>query len=203
LNKVWIASVALIISMSIVGLSSESAFAGGSVIDISKSVDKPIIISGTEVKYTYNFQNNGLQTLLNCSLEDSQLGPIPINAASVRLSPGETGTATFVTNIFITTVNDATLSCNLDGGTVVTMTSNTATVTVVNPAVTIDKTSNKDGTETGIDPLLIVSGTNVFSVYKVTRGDISPSPIVALNNCQIRDDNGTPLNTGSINWNRT
>jgi len=113
LNKVWVASVALMISLSIVGLSSEFAFAGSSVIDLSKSVNKPIIISGTEVTYTYNFENTGLQTLLKCSLTDSELGPIPIDAASVRLSPGETGTADKSTNIFTTTTNDATLSCKL------------------------------------------------------------------------------------------
>jgi len=182
LNKVWVASVALIISMSIIGLSSESAFAGGPVIEISKDVDKPIIISGTEVKYTYNFKNNGLQTLLDCSLTDSQLGPIPLDAASVRLSPGETGTADKSTNIIGTTINDATLSCELDDGSVVAMTSNTVTVTVVAGAATIDKTASKTENQKGDDPLQVTAANLVFFFYEVEN-----TGTATLLNCVVTD----------------
>ena len=79
-------------------------------------------------------------------------------------------------------MNTATVTC--DQVAMVTPTAqDTANVNVVNPSLTLDKTLNKDGGNTGVDPLQVVANTNVFSVVKVTRGGDVP-----LTNCQVNDD---------------
>jgi len=162
-------------------------------VTVTKSVDKSVVLAGTQVVYSYSIQNTGTSNIFRCStLFDSELGQIT-GFASGPLASGETATLIQSGSITINsdTTNTATVTCLAGNESTIMDTSNQVLVDVVNPSATIDKTSNNDGSLTGVDPLQVVSGTNVFSVYKVTRGGD-----VALNNCQVRDDNATPTNLG-------
>ncbi len=61
--KIWlVASLTVLLSLSIIGLNFDEAFAGiapaQADVDLMKTVDKPIAIPGTLVTYDYKITNN-------------------------------------------------------------------------------------------------------------------------------------------------
>ena len=162
--KIWLASLTVLLSISIIGLSVDMAFAQfspnqGSAI-VTKSVDKSIIVSGTTVKFTIDFENNGPSTFLNCALNDDFLGPLALPADKIVLSPGETGQVMVSVPVFATFTNTATLTCNVDGEDPQSFTGS-ATVTVVNPQTTVDKSVSKTQV---IDGQSVTYNISVFNV---------------------------------------
>ena len=77
-------------------LNFDDAFAGvGPSIEVTKTVDKPIVIAGTEVKYTYTVGNTGDRTLSCSTLIDDKLGTIAnINANIAPTFPPRFGSLT-------------------------------------------------------------------------------------------------------------
>ena len=178
------------LSLSIIFASSSEAFAQvqpkAPQITLTKSVDKTVVLSGTQVTYTYTAQNTGTVPLIcfgaGTGLVDSVLGPIPIG--STVLLVGQTKVFTKSATITSTTSNTATLTCKTDAGQLVATTSNLVTVTVVTPSVTIQKSVTKTK---------VVVGQQVTYSYKVTNtGNVN------VQNCQVNDsvlgNIGAPFN---------
>ena len=180
--KIWIASLAVLLSISIIGLSVDMAYAGSPNIIITKIVDKPIIVSGTDVKFTIDFENNGPSTFLNCALTDDTLTLPPFPADKVVLSPGETGQVMVtLNNVLASFTNTATLTCNVDGSDPESN-SASSSVTVVTGSATIDKTASKTQGQIGSDPLQVTNVNPVFFAYFVENtGD------VPLTDCTVTD----------------
>jgi len=117
--------------------NSQEAFAGqpGNEVTVIKSVDKPIILSGTSVIYSYEVKNTGTNNILVCTTlidSNSPPGTISSNVAPNGIAPGA---SVFFQSSPVTinmdTTNTATVTC-LGGGEVpLTGTSNQVLVDVV------------------------------------------------------------------------
>ena len=150
-------------------------------VSLTKMPSKSVVVSGTSVTYTFKITNTGSEGIICSSLLDDKLGQI-LPGPQI-LIPGAMKTFTKSATILVTTTNDATLTCANNAGQPTTA-SASATVTVVNPAVTIDKTVSKTK---------VIEGQQVTYSYKVTNtGD------VPLTDCNIGDDILGPVGPGDF-----
>src|SRR3990172_10967293 len=183
--KNWLVTLALLLSISVLGLSYQEASAVPFQVTITKSVDKPIVVSGTMVTFTYKVENTGTATIICNSINDDKIGDVPINGPIVLAGGvGASFTKTKSDTIESTITNTATAFCEKDGGDPVNDLSNAVLVTVINPAASLDKTASKTQGQVGSDPLQVTANIDVFYAFKVTNsGD------VPLTNCVVTDPN--------------
>lgn len=137
------------------------------------------VVPGTTVYYCYTIENTGTTTVNNHTLVDSALGTIFSNVDN-PLAPGES-TDTVALGVTVSEVitvsvdNTATWSVEQVGGLEVASASDSASVQVVNPAITLTKTV---GTTPGVcaptNAISVVPGTTVYYCYTVTNtGDVT------------------------------
>jgi hypothetical protein len=130
--------------------------------------------SGTDVYYCYEVTNTGLITLALHDLDDSELGTI-LSGFAFDLGPGasvDTVAAglTLSATITETTVNTATWTAYNAGPTDVAVASDSATVNIIPPSITVDKTvGTTDGVCATTDLIDVASGTDVYYCYEVTN----------------------------------
>ena len=131
-------------------------------ISITKSVDKPTVISGTQVTWTVNVTNTGDVTLTNVAVTD----PTAPGCATVigSLAPGASAAAITCTSTITTgTTNTATVTGKDPLGNTLTKDAS-ATVGVIAPAISITKS---------VDKPTVISGTQVTWTVNVTNtGDV-------------------------------
>ncbi|MBP7961504.1 MAG: DUF11 domain-containing protein [Caldilineaceae bacterium] len=164
-------------------------------IKVTKAVNKTVIVSGTQVIYSYVVTNPGNDPLASVTVSDNKCAPLtsatpnPGDVANVgKLDPGEAWTYSCTTALTQTTLNTVT-AAGVDslGGSV--QSTATANVTVVKPGISIVKSVNKS---------VVRPGTAVVYTYVVKNtGDV---PLASLN---LTDDKCTPLTrqSGDTNTN--
>lgn len=140
------------------------------------TTDVITVTSGTEVTYFYVVENTGDVTLSLHTLQDDQLGIVIGPDYPYSLAPGETVMITSSVTVTDTVTNVANWVAT-DGGANTAVAGDSATVHVVNPAVSLSKTV---GTEPGVcattDTITVESGTEVYYCYTVTNeGDVTLS----------------------------
>ncbi len=146
------------------------------------------VVPGTTVYYCYTIENTGTTTVNNHTLVDSALGTIFANVDN-PLAPGEV-TDTVALGVTVSAVinasvdNTATWTVDQVGGLETASASDSASVEVVNPAITLTKTV---GTTSGVcaatSTISVVPGTTVYYCYTVTNtGDVT------LNLHDLQDD---------------
>ena len=150
-------------------------------VSLTKTPNKSVVLSGTSVTFTFVIKNTGTEGIICTSLLDDKLGQI-LSGPTIII-PGATKTFMKSATLFSTTTNSAFLTCANNAGQGVTA-SASATVTVVNPAVTITKSVTKTK---------VVKGQQVTYSYKVMNtGDVN------VQNCQVNDsvlgNIGAPFN---------
>lgn len=136
--------------------------------------DEISVTAGTAVTYCYQVTNTGSVTLTLHDLVDSELGPI-FTTLFYPLVPGASAFITQTAPVVTTTVNTGTWTAyNPDHTDVVTAT-DTATVTVVSPAVTLVKTVGTDPSACApTNSITVPAGTAVTYCYEVTNtGDVT------------------------------
>jgi len=139
-------------------------------ISVAKSVDKPVVIAGETVTYTYVITNTGDVPLQGITLDDDKLGHIGDVAS---LAVGATTTLTKSTTLSVSTDNVATV-VGFDEWQHRVTDSDEASVRVVRPSITIDKTANK---------AVILSGETVVYTYVITNnGDVPLSGVAITDN---------------------
>ncbi len=146
-------------------------------IRVVKSADRTVMLPNGQVKYSYRVTNPGDDPLKSVAVSDDKCAPLVfVNGdgnGSGQLDPGEVWLYSCTTNLSVTTVNTVTAGAVDTLGNPVSAT-DTATVTVVNPAINVVKSA---------DPLFVLAGQTVQYTYLVTNpGD------VALANVSLADD---------------
>ncbi|HEX2850154.1 MAG TPA: hypothetical protein VHN98_06365 [Acidimicrobiales bacterium] len=152
------------------------------LIAITKSPSTPALNHGGGVTYTYTVTTPGTEPLAGVVVTDDKCAPVTRSGGDTDgdnlLDPGETWTFTCTSTLAATTTNTATVTGTDATGNVASATAK-ATVTVVTPALTIDKTANP----TSVNP-----GDTVTYTYVVRNtGDD------ALSNVVVNDDKCAPV----------
>lgn len=125
-------------------------------VSIVKTVDRPRIMPGSTVTYTYTITNTGPTPLTSIRVTDDRLGAI---GESTRLESGETTTMARSAVINTDTVNVGTVTAADESGREVSA-SDDASVAVALPAIRLEKTP---------DPAVVASGGVVRYTYLVTN----------------------------------
>lgn len=124
---------------------------------------------GEEVTYCYEVTNTGTLTLTLHSLEDDQLGSL-LNNFPYSLSPGASAFITASAVLTQTTSNLATWTAFNAGPTDVVSDTASATVTVVPPSISLNKTVGLDPSVCATtDVITVQAGTEVVYCYEVTN----------------------------------
>jgi len=154
-------------------------FSQGPSIALSKTVgtdplacavtDEITVVGDSQVTYCYEVENTGGMTLTLHTLEDSELGAL-LNDFSYTLAPGASAFITSTIDITQTTVNTATWTAFNPGPTDVITATDTATVTVLQPEVSLQKTVGTDpNTCAATDAITVSQGTDVTYCFEVTN----------------------------------
>jgi hypothetical protein len=134
------------------------------------------VAEGTTVTYCYEVTNTGLTTLAFHDLDDSELGEI-LDGLAFNLEPGASAFITATAFITEATVNTALWTAYNAGPTDVVTATDSATVNILTPAISLAKT-------VGVDPsacattseISVAEGTAVTYCYEVTNtGEVSLS----------------------------
>jgi len=178
--NIWLAGLALLLTISILGVSSQAAFAGvpqSVSVDLVKEANKQVIVNPTDVQFKYTIINDGSDFLICTSLFDSNLGELidvtPGND-DIGIAPGnnlvifKTGTVTTDPS------NSATVQCRNSNFQQVSST-DILTLLIVDPTATLLKTPLKTQ---------VVDGQQITYDFKATRTDTDN---VNLISCQITD----------------
>ncbi len=130
-------------------------------INVVKSVDKTVIISGSLVIYTYLVTNPGDDPLGSVTISDDKCSPLLFSGGdtnnSDHLDPGENWLYSCTTALSVDTVNVVTVGGTDSLGQPISDT-DTASVDVLNPAINVVK---------GASPLVITAGQNVVYTFTV------------------------------------
>ena len=146
-------------------------------IDLLKEADAGLVLTGTEVEYTFTVTNVGGLTLYDVSVDDDHIGHIGDIA---ELAPQQSVELTAAAVLTETTHNVAT-AVGVDEGQQEYSDEDDATVEVVDPSVQIVKTAS---------PEVILAGEDVTYTYEITNtGDI---PLYDL---EVTDDVLGPIGT--------
>jgi subtilisin-like proprotein convertase family protein len=156
---------------------------GTPIIDLNKTVgtDSSVCASGSaisvgpgdEVTYCYEVTNTGTLTLTLHDLEDDKLGDL-LSAFPYSLVPGASAFITETSVITQTTTNVATWTAYNAGPTGVISDTASATVTVVPPSVSLDKTVGTDPAVCATtDVINVIAGTTVVYCYEVTNSGLT------------------------------
>jgi len=191
--NVWLAGLAILLTISIIGISSQEAFAGTVPpiqVTLDKTVNKPIVVSGTTVEYSYTIKNTGQNTIFCGAVEDDNgTDDFPPGSGNddhtilVNTLLKTNEEITVMNSVVITqdTTNKAVVNCVADGNVAVVGESSTD-VDVVNPSATIDKTASKTQGVIGVDPLTATALDSIFFAYDVENtGDVN------LTGCTVSD----------------
>jgi hypothetical protein len=135
--------------------------------------DSIAVLAGTDVTYCYEVVNTGNITFTLHDLTDSALGPIFVDEP-YSLVPGESFFVTQTTNITQTTVNIAIWTAHVPGGPSAEA-ADSATVTSLEPSLTLTKTVGTDAGEcASTDAITVPAGVDVTYCYEVVNtGDIT------------------------------
>ncbi|MDP2402175.1 MAG: hypothetical protein Q8M66_09360, partial [Actinomycetota bacterium] len=129
---------------------------------VEKSVDKPVVLAGTEVTYTYKVTNSGDVTITALALDDDILGPITLPVS--MLAPGAYTSVTADSVISVDTTNVATVT-GYDPIQRPVTDSDTAFVDVVAPSLSLDK---------DVTPQTIAFSGMAYYTFTVTNtGDVT------------------------------
>jgi uncharacterized repeat protein (TIGR01451 family) len=153
-----------------------------SAIQVVKTASASLVQAGTPVTYTYVVTNLGENALTSVKVVDDKCATVTFVGGDTdgdsALDLTETWTYQCTSPLAITTTNVATAT-GVDPRSQTVQDTDTKTVTVINPAIAIDKAANA----TSVDP-----GTTVVYTYTVTNpGD------VALSNVTVTDDKCSPV----------
>ena len=142
-------------------------------IAITKSVDKPVVLAGTQVTYTIRVTNDGAIALSNVAVTD------PITPACAKtigaLAPGAFSEYTCTATIGQDTTNVATVNATDPNGVSLPPKSDDAVVDVIAPALTLAKSVDK--------ATVIAPATVTWTITVENTGD------VALTNVTVADPN--------------
>jgi len=152
----------------------------GPTIELTKTVgvgpdcattDSIIVLAGTEVTYCYTVTNTGDLTLTVHDLVDDKLGDLLVGEA-LDLAPGESYFITETATINADVTNTATWTAS--DGTYTAEATDSATVNVVAPSITLDKTVGVGPDCATTSTLEVPAGTEVTYCYTVTNtGDLT------------------------------
>ena len=151
-------------------------------IAIAKVASAPTVHSGDKVTYTYTVTNIGENPLTSVLVVDDKCTPVVFGAGDIDgdkvLDLTEAWTFTCISSLTGTTTNIATATGTDPHGATPTANA-TATVTVIKPAIAVDKTPSA----TSVAP-----GTTVVYTYTVTNpGDVPLSAVT------VSDDKCSPV----------
>ncbi len=151
-------------------------------IQVVKSASPTLVHAGDSVTYTYLVTNLGIEPLSDVTLTDDKCSSVTYVSGDVNdddlLDVTETWTFRCVTTLSTSTVNTVVASGEDNEGNKATDT-DTASVTVINPALSIVKTAS---------PAAVVLGASVTYTYVVTnKGDVPLTSVV------VTDDKCSPL----------
>ncbi len=163
----------------------------GTEAGVCATTDMIDVVAGTDVYYCYTVTNTGDVTLPMHDLTDSELGDIFIGFA-YDLMPGASVSTVdagleISANIMVTTMNTATWTA-YDSAGLSASAEASATVNVVNPAISLAKTV---GTAAGVcatgSEITVEPGTDVYYCYTVTNtGDVT-LPLHDLTDSELGD----------------
>jgi len=144
-------------------------------INIRKTADPTSIYSGDSVTYTYEVTNNGDDPLSNVSVTDDKLGTIsgPVSGDTNhdgKLDPGETWVYTKTANPTEDVTNTGTAKGYDSSGTL-REASDTATVDVINPEITVEKSTNSVDADAAPGPSIPVGGAVTWTYVVTNTGD--------------------------------
>ena len=153
-----------------------------SAIQVVKTAGASLVQAGTPVTYTYVVTNLGENPLTSVTVVDDKCGSVTFGGGDTdgdgALDLAETWTYSCTSPLTVTTTNVATAT-GVDPRNQTVQDTDTKTVTVINPAIAIDKAADASS----VDP-----GTTVVYTYTVTNpGD------VALANVGVADDKCSPV----------
>jgi uncharacterized repeat protein (TIGR01451 family) len=139
-------------------------------------VDLLTVLGGTPVYYCYQVTNSGKTDLANVTVND----PLATVTGSTGIPAG--GTQLFVSELTVATA-DVTHEASALGvdpfGFVVTSPNDPASVDVVSPALSIQKTVSLDGTCPGVELAVALVGQPITTCYQVTNeGDTAVSGVL-------------------------
>ena len=152
-------------------------------IDVTKTADKTVIHAGDAVTYTYVVKNPGVEPL-TVKMADDKCAPVVLQSGDTSnpglLDPTETWTYTCTPSpaLQVTTTNVIVATGSDDEGNVVEDTDK-ATVTVIAPAIAIDKS---------VDAVSVTPGTTVTYTFRVTNPGSVPLAAIAVS-----DDKCAPV----------
>ena len=148
-------------------------------INVAKSADQTVVLSGTLVVYTYTVTNPGDDALSTVTVTDTACSPLSLNSGDTNsnslLDPGETWTYTCSAAISSDTTNIATASGTDSLGNPVSD-NDSALVDVVVPSVRIDKSADR--------PQILSGETVQYSFLVSNDGDVPLTEVsIADNGC--------------------
>lgn len=133
-----------------------------------------VVPAGTAVTYCYQVSNTGLTTFSRHDLADSELGTI-LDGLSFNLLPGASAFITQTAVITQTTSNTATWTAYNPGPVDVVTASDSATVFVGTPAISLTATVGTDPAVCAdADAITVTGGTAVTFCYTVTNVGDAP-----------------------------
>ncbi len=146
------------------------------------------VVSGTAVTFCYAVTNGG----------DTEIDNVTVTDAGVNVSIGDlgagssgSGSVTFTATAGSSTAATASGTVTATG-TPITSGPSAATVAVVNPALSIQKTVSTGGACPGVEQVTVLSGTQVTYCYSVTNtGDTAVSNVVV-------NDDGVAVSVGDL-----
>ena len=147
-------------------------------IDITKSVDKPVVLAGTTVVYTMTVTNPGNTTLQSVVVSDPQCSAAPVRTggdtnANNLLETTETWTYTCSSVINADTTNTVTVTARTPSAARAVTDTATAFVDVISPAINITKAANPTIIRTGESTTYTLNVTNGVSTETITNVVVS------------------------------
>jgi uncharacterized repeat protein (TIGR01451 family) len=154
-------------------------------VHVEKSVDKAVVLSGTDVEYTYEVTNPGDDPLASVTVTDTHCGVLSGPEAgndvngSGKLDPGEKWVYSCTTTITEDTVNTAHASGEDSLGNRVGPATDTAEVDVIDPEIDVLKTVDKSVVHTGeiVHYTFLVSNTGDVPLSLVLVEDNRCAPL--------------------------
>lgn len=144
-------------------------------LSLVKSVDEPVVYSGTTVTYSYLVTNTGQVSLSDISISDNR--PVEdLSCLDDALDPGESTTCTATMEITSDTINTATASGTAQDQTF-TSNPSSATVRVISPSLSIVKAGDETAVEAGatVNYSYVVTNTGNDPITDISVAD-SPVP---------------------------
>jgi hypothetical protein len=141
----------------------------GTDANVCASTSLIMVMPGTQVTYCYKVTNTGDLTLGVHDLQDSELGSV-LSDFYYSLMPGASAFLTATVQITETTVNTATWTAYNPGPINLSTASDSATVEIFQPAISLEKTVGTDANAcASTNQITVPPGTQVTYCYEVTN----------------------------------